>query len=56
MPSIAKHFWPCIQYICESVNERKKITYGGLADSLGFKLAKQEWSALLDLVAVQANP
>jgi hypothetical protein len=54
MPNL-KHFWPCIQSICESVNERKKITYGSLAESLGLKLAKQEWSGLLDMVAGKTN-
>lgn len=51
MPSVVRHFWPCIETICESVNNREKITYGELADRLRLKLAKQEWSALLDLVA-----
>jgi len=51
MATPIKHFWPCIEVICESVNNRQKITYAELADKLGLKLAKQEWSALLDLVA-----
>jgi hypothetical protein len=51
MPSLLKHYWPCIEVICESVNNREKISYGELADKLGLKLARQEWSALLDLVA-----
>jgi hypothetical protein len=46
-----KHFWPCIEVICESVNGRQKLTYGELAERLGLKLARQEWSDLLDLVA-----
>jgi hypothetical protein len=51
VPSIVKHFWPCLEVICESINNRDKITYGELADRLGLKLAKQEWSTLLDLIA-----
>jgi hypothetical protein len=51
MPSLVKHFWPCIVTICESVNGRTKMEYGELADGLKLKLARQEWSALLDLVA-----
>ena len=51
MATPIKHFWPCIEVICESVNNRQKITYAELADKLGLELAKQEWSALLDLVA-----
>src|SRR5262249_51988772 len=51
MSSIVKHFWPCIDEICESVNSRKKMEYGELADRLRLKLARQEWSALLHLIA-----
>src|SRR5437899_7193 len=51
MPSLVRHFWPCIEMVCESVNNREKISYGELADKLRLKLARQEWSALLDLVA-----
>jgi hypothetical protein len=51
MPSIVHHYWPCLSAICESINNMEKITYGELADKLGLKLAKQEWSALLDLIA-----
>ena len=51
MPSVARHFWSCIEAICESANKQEKITYGNLADKLGLRLAKQEWSALLDLIA-----
>jgi hypothetical protein len=55
MSSLVKHFWPCIEVISESVNSRKKMEYGELADRLGLKLAKQEWSALLDLVAAKTK-
>ncbi len=51
MPSLSRHFWPCLKVICESVNNRKKITYGELADKLGLKLAQQEWNTVLDLIA-----
>src|SRR5262245_15554727 len=51
MPRIVKHFWPCIKVICKSINNRQKITYGDLANELGLRLAKQEWSSLLDLIA-----
>jgi hypothetical protein len=51
MPSLSRHFWPCLKAICESVNNRKKITYGELADKLGLKLAQQEWNTVLDLIA-----
>jgi hypothetical protein len=55
MSSLVRHFWPCIEVISESVNSRKKMEYGELADRLGLKLAKQEWSALLDLVAAKTK-
>ncbi len=51
MPSLSRHFWPCLKAICESVNNRKKITYGELANKLGLKLAQQEWNTVLDLIA-----
>jgi hypothetical protein len=51
MPSVVRHFWPCLKAICDSNNDMKKITYGELADKLGFSLARQEWSDLLDLIA-----
>jgi hypothetical protein len=51
VPSIVKHFWPCIAAVCESANNRKKMPYGELADKLRLKLARQEWEGLLDLVA-----
>jgi hypothetical protein len=51
MPSIVRHFWPCIEVVCAGVNCRTKMTYGELADNLRLKLARQEWEGLLDLVA-----
>jgi hypothetical protein len=33
------------------VNNQKPITYGQLAERLGLKFAKQEWTNLLDLIA-----
>jgi len=51
MPSLMPHFWTCLNVIMQSINDRQKITYGELADKLGLKLAKQEWSGLLDLIA-----
>jgi hypothetical protein len=51
VPSLTRHFWPCLEAIIESVNSRKKITYGQLADRLGLKLAQQEWNTVLDLIA-----
>jgi hypothetical protein len=52
MPSISRHFWPCLRVLCEQINnERWPITYGELASKLGLKLAQQEWNTLLDLVA-----
>ena len=51
MPSIVKYFWPCIETVCNSVNNRTKMHYGQLADELGLKLPRQEWEGLLDLVA-----
>ena len=51
MPSLSRHFWPCLQAILDSVNTRKKITYGELAEKLGLKLAQQEWNTVLDLIA-----
>jgi hypothetical protein len=43
MPSIVRHYWPCIEAMCEGINNKQKITYGGLADTLELKLARQEW-------------
>jgi hypothetical protein len=37
--------------LCESINNRQKITYGNLAHKLGLKLARQEWEGLLNLIA-----
>jgi hypothetical protein len=51
MPSLVKHSWRCLDTIIESVNNRKKLTYGELADKLNLKLAKQEWNTVLDSVA-----
>jgi hypothetical protein len=51
MRSLVRHYWPCLETICETINRRETITYGDLADKLGLKLARQEWSALLDLIA-----
>jgi len=36
MASLVRYFWPCLEVICESINDRKKITYGQLSDKLGF--------------------
>jgi hypothetical protein len=55
MPSLSRHFWPCLEAIIESVNDRKRITYGQLADRLGLKLAQQEWNTVLDLIAGKTN-
>jgi hypothetical protein len=51
MRSLVRHYWPCLEKICETINRRETITYGELANKLGLKLARQEWSALLDLIA-----
>jgi hypothetical protein len=51
MGSLARHFWPCLKVIIDSVNKREKITYGQLANNLGLKLAKQEWDTVLHLIA-----
>jgi hypothetical protein len=51
MPSISRHFWPCLRILCEWTNNRQRITYGELANELGLKLAQQEWNTLLDLIA-----
>jgi hypothetical protein len=51
MPSLSRHFWPCLRVIRESVNNKNKITYGELAEKLGLKLAQQEWNTVLDLIA-----
>ena len=55
MPSIVKHFWPCIEVLCASINARKKLRYGDLAAKLGLKLARQEWEGLLKMVADKAK-
>ena len=44
-------FWKCTGLLCESINNRQKITYGNLAHKLGLKLARQEWEGLLNLIA-----
>ena len=44
-------FWPCIELLCESINNRQKITYGDLAYRLDLPLARQEWEGLLNLIA-----
>lgn len=41
----------CLFDLCESINNRQKITYGQLANKLGLRLSKHEWNALLDQVA-----
>ena len=51
MASVVKHYWPCIEVICESVNNKEKTTYGQLANKLGLSIPRQEWSDLLNLVA-----
>ncbi len=51
MPSLSRHYWPCLQAIIDSVNIGKKVTYGELADKLGLKLAQQEWNTVLNLIA-----
>ena len=55
MASIVKRFWPCLRVIIESVNNQQPITYGELAERLGLKFAKQEWTNLLDLIAVKTK-
>jgi hypothetical protein len=55
MPSLLRHFWPCLRAIIESVNDRRKITYGKLAHQLHLKLARQEWNQVLDLIAVKTK-
>jgi hypothetical protein len=56
MPSISRHFWPCLRVLREQINnEQKRITYGELANKLGLKLARQEWNTLLDLIAGKAK-
>jgi hypothetical protein len=49
--SLVRYYWPCLETICESINNGETITYAQLADKLRLKLPRQEWSALLDLVA-----
>jgi hypothetical protein len=34
MASLVRYFWPCLEAICESINDMKKITYGQLSDKL----------------------
>ncbi len=51
MPSISRYFWPCLEVICQSINDRKKITYAQLADKLELGHPQQEWSTVLDLIA-----
>jgi len=51
MPSLSRYFWPCLAAICESINNKKKMTYGELAVRLKLKSAQQEWNTVLDLVA-----
>jgi hypothetical protein len=54
VPSLIKHFWPCLSTIIESVNNAEKITYGQLAEKLGLKSAQQEWHTVLDPIAKTA--
>ena len=51
MSSLSHLFWPCLEAIVKSVYSREKITYSELANKLGLKLAQQEWSTVLDLIA-----
>ncbi len=51
MPSLSRHFWPCLAAICESINNKNKITYGELANKLKLKKAQQEWHTVLDPIA-----
>ena len=51
MRSLVRHYWPCLEAICESINRCETITYRELAAKIRLKMARQEWNALLDLVA-----
>src|SRR5258708_26027086 len=51
MPSLIRHFWPCLRVIIERVNNQQKITYGELAEALGLSLAQQEWHTVLNPIA-----
>jgi hypothetical protein len=51
MASLVRYFWPCLEAICESINDRKKITYGQLSDKLGLGMANSEWNTVLDPIA-----
>ncbi len=51
MPSLVRYSWRCLEAIIESVNSRKKIEYGELAEKLDLGLAQQEWNTVLDSVA-----
>jgi hypothetical protein len=44
-----------LEVICESINERRKITYGELADQLKLPLARQAWETVLDLIATKTK-
>lgn len=51
MPSLIRHFWPCLRVIIERVNNERKISYGELAETLGLSLAQQEWHTVLNPIA-----
>jgi hypothetical protein len=51
VPSLLRHFWPCLRVIIERVNNQRKITYGELAGALGLSLAQQEWHTVLNPIA-----
>jgi hypothetical protein len=55
MPSLIRHFWPCLEVIRQSVNDRKKITYGELAGKLGLESAQQQWNTVLNPVAAKTK-
>jgi len=51
MPKRRSDYWPCIDILCETVNNAQQITYEDLSERLGYGLANTEWSSLLNLVA-----
>jgi hypothetical protein len=55
MPSLAKHFWKCLDAIVESVNNKTAITYGELAEKLNLPSSQQEWHTVLNLIAAKTK-
>jgi hypothetical protein len=55
MPSLARHFWKCLDAIVESINDTRPITYGELAKKLNLRSSQQEWHTVLNLIAAKTK-